>query len=172
MNIRPAVESEKTVLGAILLDNGVIRDVADRLCPKDFGIYFHEEIFDSIIRLHKKHGSVDVPMITGDLKLNQEHEAYVYELANECPSTRNIKAHADIVREKSIQRKLLKVSKEIKKQKEQAEEYIPQKEMLAKFLEETAAEIRATDANGLYLVSVLVEITKAISGSIQVMEHE
>jgi len=170
--IRPAIESEKTILGAILLDNGVIRDIADKLCPQDFDVYFHRELFEAILRLHQLHGCVDIPMLSGELSLNEEHESYVYHLANECPSTRNVKAHADIVREKSVQKKLLAVSEELKKQKSEKEEHIPQKELLASFLEETAAEIRATDADALYLVSVLVEITKAISGSIQVMEHE
>ncbi len=166
--IRPAIESEKTILGAILLDNSVVRDIADKLCPKDFDIYFHEEIFESMIRLHKKHGCVDVPMIVGDLNLNQEHEGYVYELANGCPSTRNVKAHADIVREKSIQRKLLEVSQEIKQQRhEQRNQKVSQIDHLASFLEESAAELRATEIDDMYLISLLVEITKGFAEAVQ-----
>jgi replicative DNA helicase len=163
-HVKPALESEKTILGAILLDNGVVRDIADKLCPKDFDIYFHEELFESIIRLHKKHGVVDVPMLVDDLKLNSEHEGYVYELANSCPSVANVKSHADIVREKSVQRTLLEVANELK---EQRNEKVKQIEHLASFLEECAAEIRATKITDIYLISLLVEITKGFAASIE-----
>lgn len=167
--VMPAVESEKTILGAILLDNGVIRDVVDRLCPKDFDIYFHEEIFEALIRLYKKHGSVDVPMLSNDLKLNADHEGYVYELANCVPSVANVKAHADIVREKSVQRQLLEVVKDMKESKKEKVKAI---DHLASFLEETAAEIRSTHVNHMYLVSLLVEITKGIADSVAELPEE
>ena len=181
-HVSPATESEKTILGAILLDNNVLRGIADKLCSCDFAYKFHQLIFENMINIFNKHHVVDVPMLIDQLKITDEDEAYIYRLANECPSTANVKAHADIIREKSVQRELQKAARSStstlerliasKKIVEIEEEFMPQKEMLASFLEETAQEIRSTDVDALYLVSVLVEITKAVSGSIQVLEHE
>jgi replicative DNA helicase len=179
--IRPATESEKTILGAILLDNTVLRLIADRLCPGDFSFELHQILFKKMIDIFNKHKVVDVPMLVDRLKITDEDEAYIYRLANECPSTANVKAHADIIREKSVQRQLVGVSKNSRsllerlsedEREEFEKDYVPQKEILASFLEATAEKIRCTDIDNVYLISILVEINKAFSRSVQVMKYE
>ncbi len=123
-HIKPAIESEKAVLGGLLLDNTLFVGLNQQLCPEDFDLYFHKEIFASMCKLIGKHKKFDVAMIIDDLEVSQEQQPYIYELANTCASTANIKAHADIMREKSVQRQLIKVAGEIaegcKDQKQEA----------------------------------------------------
>lgn len=165
--IRPALESEKTILGAILLENSVINDVADRLCPDDFGIDFHKTIFRVMIMLHKKHGSIDVPMIVDELGLEDEEECYVYKLANYCVSTSNVKSHADIVREKSVQRQLVETLRSLNKGKKA----VSQADVLADFLEEISEEIRSAYADVHYLRCTLFEISKAFVNAVDDLEE-
>lgn len=114
MNITRSVESEKAVLGALLLDNNKFVGLNKQLCSNDFTISFHQEIFESMCLLMGKFKCFDVPMISEDLRISKEHEKYLYELVNNCASVINVKAYADIIREKSVQRQLIVVANEIK----------------------------------------------------------
>lgn len=158
-HITPATESEKTILGAILIDNSVLRTLSDRLCPFDFAFEFHQLIFNAMIKIFNRHHAVDVPMLIDELKITDEDEAYIYQLANECPSTANVKAHADIVREKSVQRQLLDVAGSMKVQKRRK---VSQKDHLIAYLEEQTEEIRNSDKLDAHdLHCILFEISKA-----------
>jgi replicative DNA helicase len=152
--VRPAIESEKTILGAILLDNSAFRVVKDMLCAADFGIGLHKSLFETMVKLYNKHHAVDIPMLLDELKPSSKNETYLFELANCCSSTSNIKAHAEIVREKSVQRHLLDVAQELGS--------ISHAERLANFLQEVANEIRVEKIDVEFLNSALYEVSKAI----------
>jgi replicative DNA helicase len=152
--ISPAVESEKTILGSILIDNLNLRVVVDSIIAPDFAFKFHQELFSAMIKLYNKHHAVDIPMLIDELKIKGEDEEYVLMLANCCPSTANIKAHAEIVREKSVQRQLLDVAKDLGS--------INHAERLANFLEEVAHELRVEKIDVEFLNSALYEVSKAI----------
>ncbi len=157
--INPAVESEKTVLGAILLDNNLLRVIADQLCPNDFAFEFHQLLFDRMIKMFNKHHAVDVAMLVDTLKIGDEDRAYIYRLAAECPSIANVKAHADIIREKSVQRQLLKLAKELNHRER---EKVSQKDHLVAYLEEMTEEVRnAENLDPHFLHCMLFEISKA-----------
>ena len=106
-----AIESEKTVLGALLLDGPLYNIVETMLCPMDFSDPAHQEIYATITDLFNKHGCFDMAMLVDEMPAMQE---LLYKLANECVSTININSHACILREKSVQRQLIAVTKEIK----------------------------------------------------------
>ena len=110
LSITPATESEKTVLGALLLDGPLYNIVKTMLCPMDFSDPYRQEIYAAITDLFKKHGCFDMAMLVDEMPAMQE---LLYQLANECVSTANVKAHAEIIREKSVQRQLAGVAKEI-----------------------------------------------------------
>lgn len=112
MQIRPAIECEKTLLGALILDSSLLSVIKDKIAPPDFSDGFHQAIYESMLNLALKHKDFDIAMIINDLEL-EDDEAYLFELANNCPSTKNIEAHADIIREKSVQMKLAAVAAEI-----------------------------------------------------------
>ena len=110
ITITPATESEKMVLGALLLDGPLYNIVKTMLCPMDFNDPAHQEIYAAISDLFKKHGCFDIAMLADEMPGRQE---LLYQLANECVSTANVKAHAEIIREKSVQFQLVKVAQEI-----------------------------------------------------------
>lgn len=108
--VTPARESEKTLVGGLLLDPTKFVIVKDMLCINDF---FDEKlgyIFRSICEVHYKRGSFDIAMVSD----HGGHNIHTLTaLAQECPSTANLKAHADIIREKSVQKQLIAVAREV-----------------------------------------------------------
>lgn len=92
--------------------------IADRINEEDFYRHDHQLIFRAIKELHRNLSPSDV--ITVSEKLDQSGAlvnvggiAYLGSLANNLPSAVNISAYADIVRERSISRQLIKVGSEI-----------------------------------------------------------
>lgn len=173
--ITPAIESEQTVLGAMLLNVEFFVDISNKLCPTDFFIETHKEIFETMIRLHKKHGTFDAGMICDALCVNPDDKNYIYELASCCVSTANIVAHTDIIREKSVQRQLLSVADDMKERIEkiaEAKQKDPAKEHLVLFFAELSAEINETHITAEYLSSVLIEVNKALIDSIELAEDD
>lgn len=110
VNITPANESEKMVIGALLLDGPLINQVITVLSAADFFHERHQQIYAAIIDLYKKRGCFDVPMLIDEFKFPSH---VLQMLMDDCISTQNIGAHAIIIREKSVQRALAQVAKEI-----------------------------------------------------------
>ncbi len=113
-----SIEAEQSVLGGLFLDNEAWDQVADRVCETDFYRYDHRLIFRSIVHLAEDRQPYDVVTLSDWLKTRGDLEdagglAYLGTLAKDTPSAANIKAYADIVREKSILRQLISVGTDI-----------------------------------------------------------
>jgi replicative DNA helicase len=113
--VTPAIESEKTLLGALLLDSSCYLTIKDMLCGNDFSCDSHNKVFEAIRAVFAERGTFNIAMVSDHGTLDSK---YLYQLANDCCSTANVKAHAEIIREKSVQRQLLECAKEIDAQKE------------------------------------------------------
>ncbi|HXW60502.1 MAG TPA: DnaB-like helicase N-terminal domain-containing protein, partial [Myxococcota bacterium] len=101
-----SVEAEQSVLGGLMLDNRAWDQVVDRVRENDFYRHEHRLLFRAMYKLMEQHRPVDVLTLAELLKEKQELEqaggdVYLFELANHTPSTANIVAYADIVRERS-----------------------------------------------------------------------
>jgi replicative DNA helicase len=107
------VDAEKGLLGSILLDNHVIDDVADFLSADDFYLDRHQRIYRTIQRLHESgtHGFDALTVAEGLTKQSELKEAggpdYLVELYESVPHAAHAKYYAGIVRDKSIQRRLI-----------------------------------------------------------------
>ena len=113
-HIKPAIESEDTVLGGLILDNEYFYDIKNKLSPDDFSSSRNKILFQAMCELYEKHYAFDVPMLIDHINFIDSFDFdWLYELLNNCWSTKNLNAHVDIIREKSVQRKLLKIAKEI-----------------------------------------------------------
>lgn len=110
VDITPAFESERTLLGALLLDSSCYLTIKDMLCGADFSNEAHNKVFESIRAVFAERGVFDPAMVSDHSGINVD---YLCSLANDCCSTANIKAHAEIIREKSVQRQLVAVAQEI-----------------------------------------------------------
>jgi len=113
-----SLEGESSVLGGLLLDNGAWDRVADLLNDGDFYRYEHRLVYASIGTLINATKPADVITVYEHLQSQGKAEevgglAYLNSLAQYVPSAGNIRRYAEIVRERSILRKLVSASDEI-----------------------------------------------------------
>ena len=113
-----SIQAEQSVLGGLLLDNQSWDQIADRVSELDFYRREHQLIFNAIASLTDRSQPLDVLTLSDELekaKLLEESggKAYLGNLAMETPSAANIRAYADIVREHSVLRQLIRVGTEI-----------------------------------------------------------
>ena len=112
------LESESSVLGALMLDKNAILKVVDILEPDDFYHPSHQKIFRVILDLFKNSNPIDLLTVTNKLKKeNQLKEIggsdYLTELINKVPTSAHISHYAKIVKENKIRRDLISASSDI-----------------------------------------------------------
>ncbi|AJG19939.1 MULTISPECIES: replicative DNA helicase [Cupriavidus] len=113
-----SIEAEQSVLGGLLLDNAAWDRIADFLNEADFYRFDHRMIFQSISRLIAATKPADVITVYESLQGAGKAEevgglAYLNSLAQNTPSAANIRRYAEIVRERSVLRKLVTVADDI-----------------------------------------------------------
>lgn len=113
-----SIESESSILGGLLLDNNAWDRVADLLTDSDFYQHEHQVIYSAIGQLINHSKPADVVTVFEFLRNTGQAEAigglvYLNDLAQFVPSASNIRRYAEIVRERSILRKLISASDEI-----------------------------------------------------------
>lgn len=112
------IDAEKSVLGAMLIDNDVIPVVLESLRSEDFYIRDHIEIFEAISDLFNEGKPIDVITVSEQLHSRGTMDrvgglAFLTTLADFVATSANTKHYIDIVKEKSILRRLIKASGEI-----------------------------------------------------------
>jgi replicative DNA helicase len=113
-----SIEAESSVLGGLLLDNGAWDRVGDLLVDNDFYRHEHKLIYSAIGALINASKPADVITVSEHLQNQGKSEemgglTYLNSLAQYVPSASNIRRYAEIVRERSILRKLVTASDEI-----------------------------------------------------------
>lgn len=113
-----SIEAESSVLGGLLLDNAAWDRVGDLLTDQDFYRYEHRMIYAAIGILINGSKPADVITVFEQLQSQGKAEevgglGYLNSLAQYVPSAGNIRRYAEIVRERSILRKLVTASDEI-----------------------------------------------------------
>ena len=112
------LDSEKAFLGSIMLRPDSMYEVMDRVEPGDFYAEKHRIIYTTMLTLMSKNEPIDLLSVSAKLKEKKQLEqvggsAYLTELVNAVPSSSNIGYYANIVREKSILRKLIEAADQI-----------------------------------------------------------
>jgi replicative DNA helicase len=113
-----SVEAEQSVLGGLMLDNSTWDAIADRVTAADFYRRDHQLIFAAIAELAGRSEPSDAVTLSQFLDRRGQAAdtgglAYLASIANNTPSAANIRAYADIVRERSQLRSLIQVGGEI-----------------------------------------------------------
>ncbi len=113
-----SIEAESSVLGGLLLDNAAWDRVGDLLVPGDFYRYEHRLIYEVVYALVNETKPADVITVFERLQVQGKAEEvggllYLNSLAQYVPSASNIRRYAEIVRERSVLRKLITASDEI-----------------------------------------------------------
>ncbi|MDR1728295.1 MAG: replicative DNA helicase [Acidobacteriota bacterium] len=111
------LEAERTVLGAVLLDDKASLAVFEKLQPEDFYSDGHRKIFSGMLRLLASSQPIDFQTLRETLKKADELEvaggdAYLAGLTDWLPRTQNIEHYAAIVKEKSTLRRIIKACTE------------------------------------------------------------
>jgi replicative DNA helicase len=113
-----SIEAEQSVLGGLMLANEAWDNIAERISEQDFYRQDHRTIYRAISFLIAKDSPSDA--ITISEYLNDVGEldrvgglAYLSQLVQSTPSAANIRAYADIVRERSVLRQLITVGTDI-----------------------------------------------------------
>lgn len=112
------LDAEKSLLGAVLIDEEVLADISEHVKPGDFYDRIHGIIFGAMMRLYEKHRPVDLLTLTDELKKKNELDeiggsAFLSELTNYVPTSAHAEAYAELVGQKAIRRRLIKASSEI-----------------------------------------------------------
>ena len=107
--------AEQCVLGAMMLSKDAIADVIEALRGNDFYRPAHEQIYDAIIDLYGRGEPADAVTVSAELSKRGElirigGAPYLHDLLQSVPLAANAGFYADIVREKSILRRLADAS--------------------------------------------------------------
>lgn len=113
-----SLEAEQSLLGALLLDNQAWERVADLVSPRDFYKGNHRVIYEHIELVLASDQPADVVTVAQSMQeagiLEQAGgPAYLGKMAENTPSALNIRRYAEIVREKAIQRGVVRIGGEM-----------------------------------------------------------
>jgi len=112
------LDAEKSLLGAVLIDEETLADISEHVTAKDFYEKRNAIIYAGMMRLYEKHKPVDLLTLSDELKRKNEIEiiggsAYLTELTNYVPTSAHAEAYAELVAQKAVRRRLIKASGEI-----------------------------------------------------------
>ncbi|MDQ3421080.1 MAG: replicative DNA helicase [Acidobacteriota bacterium] len=106
------LEAEKSVLGAILIQNEAFNHAAELIDSKDFFRNAHTRIFEKMVVLSERGDAIDFITLKEELSKSGELDsvggpAYIASLADGVPRSANVEYYAKIVKEKSTLRSLI-----------------------------------------------------------------
>ncbi len=113
-----SIEGEQAVLGGLLLSPRAWDQVADVVTEADFYREDHRLVFRAIHELNDRGKPCDAVTVTEWFEAHGKADqvdggSYINQLTSSTPSAANVKAYAEIVREKSVLRQLIDVGTEI-----------------------------------------------------------
>src|ERR1700722_7867763 len=121
------IEAERSILGAVFLDNPSFNDAAEHLKPEDFSIDSHRRIYSRMMELAESSRPIDIITLVEELEQKKDLQAvgdvgYISGLLDGVPDRPSIEHYVRIVRDKAILRGLINVSNTaIAKASEQAD---------------------------------------------------
>jgi replicative DNA helicase len=106
------LDAERSVLGAILLDNNALNPAVEHLRPEDFFLDQHRRVFTQMIALGESQQAIDLVTLTEELHRRGDLDAsggapYLASLADGMPRVSNVEHYARIVKEKAMLRNLI-----------------------------------------------------------------
>ena len=113
-----SLEAEQSLLGSMMLSEDAIDAALEEVKTDDFYQSSHRFIFSALVDIYNSHNPCDIVTLVEELK-KKEHltevggAAYLSQLLNVVPTSKNAKYYAKIVKEKSMLRSLISVSNEI-----------------------------------------------------------
>jgi replicative DNA helicase len=121
------LDAERSILGAILLDNHALNTAIEALKAEDFFLPQHRHVFQQMLALGEAQHAIDLVTLTEELHRVGELEAaggapYLASLVDGVPRVSNVEHYARIVKEKAILRNLIHATHNIQQRAFEAEE--------------------------------------------------
>jgi replicative DNA helicase len=166
-----SIEAEQSMLGALLLDNQAFDRVADLVVAEDFYRDDHRRIWRHIAKLIEANRPADVVTVSESIDASEDKDktggpAYLGALAQNTPSALNIRRYAELVREKSVQRRLAHVATEI------AESALaPHGKEVGQLLDEAESKIFQIAESGSRKDQGLIEIKPVLAKVFERIDH-
>ena len=115
------LEAERSILGAVLLDNHALNAAVGCLRSEDFFLPQHRNIFERMVQLGERQQAIDTITLMEDLSRTGTLEAaggvaYLSQLADGLPRVTNVDHYARIVKEKAVLRNLIHSASAIQEQ--------------------------------------------------------
>ncbi|MBZ5641597.1 MAG: hypothetical protein LAO19_02455 [Acidobacteriia bacterium] len=115
------LEAERSVLGAVLLNNDYIAIASEKVAPEHFFCQEHHHIFQQMLDMRKRRVAIDTLTLRDDLERIGDLEAsggapYLAKLVDCVPCVSNVGFYADIVRQKAILRRVIYSTNTLQKQ--------------------------------------------------------
>lgn len=113
-----SIEAEQSVIGAMMMDRAAIITASETLMAEDFYHSQYAVLFDSMLELFNQNQPVDFITLQNKLKekdLPPEISSleYINDLVAAVPTAANIRYYANIVKEKAMLRRLIKITENI-----------------------------------------------------------
>ncbi|MDA8174318.1 MAG: replicative DNA helicase [Nitrospiraceae bacterium] len=113
-----SIEAEQSVLGSVLIDGESIVKAVEIVSPDDFYKGAHKKILTVMLSLFDRNEAIDIITVADELKKNGAFEEtggldYLTTLANTTPTSANIIYYAKIVKDRSLQRMLLRTASDL-----------------------------------------------------------
>ena len=134
------LEAEKSVIGSMFIDREAAVTVSEMLTSEDFYQKQYGIIFESMVELYNENKPIDLVTLQDKLKekdLPPEYSGveFIRELVIAVPTSANVKHYSQIVKEKAVLRKLIRITESI------ANECYLSKDSLETILEQTEKQI-------------------------------
>src|ERR1700719_2616679 len=106
------LDAERSILGAILLDNHALNATIENLKPEDFFLEQHRRVFNQMIALGENQQAIDLVTLTESLHRVGElgcsgGAPYLAALRDAMPRVTTVEHYAPLVREKALLRNLI-----------------------------------------------------------------
>lgn len=113
-----SIEAEQSVVGSMLMDKGAIVSASEIVSADDFYQHQYGAMFEAMTELFNEGKPVDLVTLQNRLKEKDVPPEvssldFVRDIITMVPTSANVKSYANIVREKAVLRRLIKVNEEI-----------------------------------------------------------
>lgn len=161
-----SIEAEQNILGSIFIDQSKISAVLDKIDSNDFYNERHQYIFEAIKVIYRKELHIDYTTVGDYLEttgciLKCGGIDYIIALSESVPSAANLDSYVDIVKDKSLIRKLIDVSSHIAEEARTVTDYSNFIDQAEKEFFEVTKMRRTTD---------FVPIKKALDDTFAIIE--
>lgn len=110
-------DAERAVLGALLIRNEAIDEIADVLVPADFGRLHHEQLYRVMLDIHRAGRPIDPITIAAEVARQGLEETvtmpFVTRLTDVVPRSTNVLAYAHVVKDKALVRQVRDTAQQV-----------------------------------------------------------